>query len=85
MNNNKTELNTKEMEQATGGTFTPNTYPKELYEAAGITVIKHWIDKDEFWWRGEDIGCENADAVAHYWSFYKRQPESLEEASKFKF
>ena len=50
---NKEELNQEDLEKAAGGTFDRNYYSQSEYEAVGITVVTHWIERDEFWWKGE--------------------------------
>ncbi len=50
------ELNRQDLEKAVGGTFTLNYYRQHEYEEAGIKVATHFIAKDEFWWKGENIG-----------------------------
>ena len=35
---------------------------------------------DEFWWKGEDIGSNDADHVVYYFLKTGRVPESIEEA-----
>ena len=42
------ELNQKDLEEVSGGTFTLNYYWKSEYEEAGIKVVTHLIEKDEF-------------------------------------
>ena len=63
---NNAELNQEDLENATGGTFTLNYYWRSEYEEAGIKVVTHFIDKDEFWWKGENIGEKGADPVVYY-------------------
>ena len=77
------EQKPEEMAQVTGGTFFPNTYFKSEYEDAGIEVVGHLIDKDEFWWNGSNIGLDNADAVVVYKMKNGREPDSVEEALRF--
>ena len=43
------KLMPEELEKAVGGTFTLNYYCQEEYEEAGIRVVAHFIEKDEFW------------------------------------
>ena len=74
------ELNQEEMEQAAGGTFWFNNYSKSEYNNVGIEVVSHFIDKDEFWWKGENIGHENANAVVYFQQTTQQQPSSLKEA-----
>ena len=36
------------------------------YEAVGFTVVTHWIERDEFWWKGVNIGEKGANSVVYY-------------------
>ena len=59
------ELNLNELEKVNGGTFTLNYYWQNEYEEAGIKVVTHFIEKDEFWWNGENIGEKGANSVVY--------------------
>ena len=74
------ELNGKEMEQASGGTFDDDKYKQSEYEAAGMTYVYHTIARNEFWWKGTDIGHGNANMVVLYYQDHGKQPASLKEA-----
>ena len=63
---NIAELDQKDLEKAAGGTFTLNYYWRSEYEDAGIKVVTHFIDKDEFWWKGENIGEKGANSVVFF-------------------
>lgn len=63
---NKEELNQEDLEKAAGGTFDRNYYSQSEYEAVGITVVTHWIERDEFWWKGVNIGEKGANSVVYY-------------------
>ena len=56
MYTNRMKLMPEELEKAVGGTFTLNDYWQHEYEEAGIKVVNHFIEKDEFWWNGEISG-----------------------------
>ena len=55
------ELNQEEMAQASGGTFTPNTYRKSGYQSVGISTSYHFFDKDEFKFMGKSISYDQAN------------------------
>ena len=57
------ELNQEEMAQASGGTFTPNTYRKSGYQSVGISTSYHFFDKDEFKFMGKSISYDQANAM----------------------
>ncbi len=48
-----TELKKEDLEQASGGTFTDNSYSDSEYASAGIRVVSHLIACNEFWWNGQ--------------------------------
>ncbi len=56
-------LETEEMVQASGGTFTRNTYRPEMYHAIGISTSYHFFDKDEFRFMGRSISYDQANAM----------------------
>ncbi len=56
-------LETEELGQASGGTFTKNTYSKEMYHAIGISTSYHFFDKDEFRFMGRSISYDQANAM----------------------
>ena len=80
---NIAELDQKDLEKADGGTFTLNYYWRSEYEDAGIKVVTHFIDKDEFWWKGENIGEKGANSVVFFTAVKGRAPSSLEESMLF--
>ena len=80
---NIAELDQKDLEKAAGGTFTLNYYWRSEYEDAGIKVVTHFIDKDEFWWKGENIGEKGANSVVYYTAVKGTAPGSLEESMPF--
>ena len=57
------ELNQEEMAQASGGTFTPNTYRKSGYQSVGISTSYHFFDKDEFKFMGRSISYDQANNI----------------------
>ena len=73
----------EELEEAVGGTFTLNYYWQHEYEEVGIKVVTHFIDKDEFWWNGENIGEKGANSVVFFTAVKGRAPSSLEESMPF--
>ncbi len=79
------KLNMNEMEQASGGTFNDNAYKDHEYANAGIRIVSHLIARNEFWWNGQDIGHDGANAVVYFCQNNNgRQPASVEEATAFK-
>ena len=83
MKTNRIKLMLEELEKVVGGTFTLNYYWKSEYEEAGIKVVTHFIDKDEFWWNGENIGEKGANSVVFFTAVKGRAPLSLEESMPF--
>ena len=79
----KKDLNQEEMSQVSGGTFTPNHFSGSMYEKAGIQVIDHFIDKDEFLWHGTDVGYATANSIVRFYKKYGREPVSLSEVDRF--
>ena len=77
------ELNQKDLEEVSGGTFTLNYYWKSEYEEAGIKVVTHLIEKDEFWWKGENIGEKAANSVVYFTAVKGRATSSLAESLPF--
>ncbi len=73
----------EELEKAVGGTFNLNYYWQNEYEAAGIRVVTQFIEKDEFWWKGENIGEKGANSVVFFTAVKGRAPISLEESMPF--
>ena len=76
-------LTDEQLEQIAGGTFTPNEFDYDVYDACGIKVIGHILKKDEFWYKGKDIGHNDANAVVAYVAKYQKHPENLEQARKY--
>ena len=74
---NIAELDQKDLEKVTGGTFTLNYYWRSEYEDAGIKVVTHFIDKDEFWWNGENIGEKGANSVVFFTAVKGHAPVRL--------
>ena len=83
MDNGNGELVPEELEKAVGGTFTLNYCWKSEYEAAGIRVVTHFLEKDEFWWNGKNIGEKAANSVVFFNAVKGRAPGSLEESMPF--
>ena len=83
MYTNKMELKPEDLEKVVGGTFTLNYYWQHEYESAGIRVVTHFIDKDEFWWKGENIGEKGANSVVFFTAVKGYAPNSLEESLPF--
>ena len=77
------ELNQRDLEKAVGGTFTYNHYWQHEYEEVGIKVVTHFIAKDEFWWKGENIGEKGASSVVYFTREKGYAPSSLEESIPF--
>ena len=77
------ELTMEQMEAVVGGTFTPNLYSVHTYKDAGIKVVRHFIDKDEFWWNGENIGHYNANAVTYYKLAFGYVPATVDDAVRY--
>ena len=61
--NEALELSREEMALATGGTFTINTYRKDMYHLVGISTSYHFFDKDEFMFMGRAITYEQANEI----------------------
>ena len=78
------KLNTEELDQVAGGTFTPNVYSVEEYKTAGITCVTHAIEKDEFVWNGNNIGHYNANAVTLFHKINGHEPTTVDEAVAFR-
>ena len=83
MNTSMVELNREDLEKAVGGTFNLNYYWQHEYEEAGIRVVTHFIAKDEFWWKGKDIGEKAANSVVYFTAVKGYAPGSLEESIPF--
>ncbi len=66
MNTDIAELNREDLEKAVGGTFNLNYYWQNEYEEAGVKVVTHFIEKDEFGWKGKDIGEKAANSVVYF-------------------
>ena len=77
------QLTDDELEQVAGGTFTPNDFTKDTYEVCGIKVVEHFFAKDEFWYKGKNIGHNDANAVVTYVAAHQKQPENLEQARAY--
>ena len=77
-------LDDEELEQVAGGTFTPNRYGIKNYKRAHIKVVKHFFAKNEFWWKGQDIGHDNANAITFFYNKTRKHAETLEEALQFR-
>ena len=84
METNTVEMRQEDLEKATGGTFVPNRYTESEYASAGIKCVTHLIEKDEFWWRGENIGEQNANTIMYYTQHKGYAPDSLQEAVSYK-
>ena len=80
---NNAELSQEDLEKASGGTFTLNYYNRYEYEEVGIKVVSHFIEKDEFWWKGENIGEKVANSVVYFTAVKGRAPSSLQESLPF--
>ena len=77
------KLSDEELEKVAGGTFTPNDFTKNAYEDCGIKVVEHFFAKNEFWYKGKDIGHDNASAVVAYVAGNQKHPENLEQAREY--
>lgn len=60
---NKSVLLDEELNQVTGGTFTPNTYSASGYHTFGISTRYHFFSKDEFRYMGRPITYEQANEI----------------------
>ncbi len=83
MNRYSTELNLKDLDKVVGGTLNWNYYWRHEYEEAGIKVVPHIIARDEFWWKGENIGEKGANSVVYFTAVKGYAPASLEESMPF--
>ena len=83
MDTNMIELMSEDLEAAVGGTFTLNYYWQDEYESAGIKVVTHFFERDEFWWKGENIGEKGANSVVFFTAVKGYAPASLEESMPF--
>ena len=77
-------LDDEELEQVAGGTLTPNRYGIKNYKRAHIKVVKHFFAKNEFWWKGQDIGHDNANAITFFYNKTRKHAGTLEEALQFR-
>ena len=77
------EVTPEDLEAVVGGTFDRNHYCQDAYEGVGIHVVTHFIAKDEFWWKGEDIGEKAANSVVFFTAVKGYAPNSLEESIPF--
>ena len=77
------QLTDDELDKIAGGTFTRNDFSDGFYNACGIKVVGHFFKKDEFWYKGKDIGHDDANAVVTYVAAHQKQPKSLEDARKY--
>ena len=77
------KLKDEQLDGVAGGTFWPNKLHRKTYEAAGIKVVDNFFYKDEFWYKGENIGHDKATAVALFYENNKTHPSSIEEALKW--
>ncbi len=57
------ELNQDTMELAVGGTFTPNTYKKDVYHSVGISTDYRLLLPDQFKFMGRSITYEEANRI----------------------
>ena len=80
-----TELKTNELDKVTGGNFIPNVYSNEEYREYGILVFNNIIEPDIFYWKGQQIGCFDAEHIAEFINDNGRQPDSLDEAEAFHY
>ena len=83
MNMNAVKLNREDLDKVVGGTLNWNYYWRSEYEEAGVKVVSHIIEKDEFWWNGENIGHKGANSVVYYTAVKGTAPGSLEESMPF--
>ncbi len=83
MENNRTEMKPEDLEQAAGGTFNPNKFTAGEYARAGIKVVTHLLAKDEFWWKGENIGEVGANTVMYFFEKTGKEPATLEQATLY--
>ena len=83
MKTNMTETTMNEMEQLSGGTFNDNKYNDSEYANVGIRIVSHLIARNEFWYKGQDIGHDQANMIVQFFQTIGRQPVSLEEAIDF--
>ncbi len=74
----------EEPEKAVGGTFTLNYYWQHEYEEAGIKAVTHFIEKDEFWRNGANIGEKGVNPVVFFTAVKGYAPGSPEESMPFR-
>ena len=67
-----------------GSNFLPNGHSESEYTSAGIRAVSHIFANDEFWWKGEDIGWDKANAVYHFTKENGFQPETVTEAIDYR-
>ena len=83
INDELEKLSDEQLEQIAGGTFTPNDFAKNAYEDCGIKVVEHFFAKDEFWYKGKDIGHDKASEVVAYVAGKQKDPENLRQAREY--
>ena len=77
-------LTEDELDEVSGGTFTPNRYGKKSYKRANIKVVTHFFEANEFWWKGQNIGHDNANALVFFHYKNRRRAKTLEEALRYR-
>ena len=73
------ELNTLELEEVNGGTFTGNKFDERVYNQAGLKTEYHFWGKDEFWAKdrfGNNVAItyDQANMAVRYWQSTGIQP-----------
>ena len=76
-------MSNEELDNVAGGTFNGNKYNEGEYNAIGIKTNYHFFAKDEFWWKGQEIGHDNASHLVFFFKRNGRNANTLEEATKF--
>ncbi len=77
MSTNKKKPVLKQLEKVVSGTFTLKYYWQHEYEETGIKAVTHFIEKDEFWWNGENIGKKGANSVVFFTAVKGHAPVRL--------
>ncbi len=62
----------------------PSSCSESEYASVGIKVVTHIFAFDEFWWKGESIGPDNANAVFEFKTEKGMMPGSVDEALRYK-
>ena len=78
-------LDAEQLDTVAGGFLFPNKFKDHQYAKFGITVKSHVWSKDEFIWRGKDIGHHDANAVMYFYHNNPgKDPKDLQEVLDYK-